>query len=367
MNKRMKNKQTKISKQIEAAVSKAFTESFASVLHDITYRIDNLMNVGLMRAGFDSKITSEMLSLATPILDGFVISDNSPVAGSIAWTDCNVMYKGTKYIITNGNTPLKYLYWQLGTTPTTFKFSATKPVLTDDDILIAINNAGTHQMVIGEGRMVDGAILLDGTISSGELGVGAVTTTKIANLAITTGLMADDAVTSAKIGTGAVDSTALGANAVISGKIATDAVAATNIVAGAVTDVKLADDAVTSAKIATGAVDATAIGANAVIAGKIATDAVASANIAAGAVIDTKLGTGAVTSTKIAADAVTSAAIATGAVGSTELGANAVINGKIATGAVATAALADAAVTTAKIGAGQVATDKLSIATHLLF
>ena len=121
MKKRVKLKhmraQAAIERSVEAAVNRAFTEGFKSVLHDITYRIDSLMNMGLNQAGLPHKVTSEMLSLSTPMLDGFTLKDNFPVSGYMSWTDCNIMYKGTKYIITNGNTNLKYIYWTLDTTP----------------------------------------------------------------------------------------------------------------------------------------------------------------------------------------------------------------------------------------------------------
>jgi len=309
--------QSVIERTVESAVNRAFTEGFKSVLHDITYRIDSLMNMGLLQSGLSHRVTSEMLNLPRPILDGFTVSDNSPSAGSVAWADCNIMYKGTKYIITNGNTNLKYIYWTLATTPTTFKTSATKPTLSDDDILICINDGGIHRLTIGDGRMVNGAAVLDGSISSGELGSGAVTTAKLAS--------------------GAVDSTIL------------------------------ASSAVTTAKIASGAVDAAALASNAVTTAKLAANAVDSSKISSGAVGTTQLAASAVDSTKLASGAVTTAALASGAVDSTKLASGAVNTAAIATGAVGSTQLADGSVIGAKIGAGQVATDKLSIASHLLF
>ena len=307
----------KMQKAIQTAVNQAFTDGFASVLHDISYRIDSLMNIGLHQSGLPSRITSDMLNLATPILDGFAFASNSPSAGSVAWTDCNVMYKGTKYVITNGNSAMKYIYWTMATTPNTFKFSDTKPVLTVDDILVAVNTAGIYQMVIGEGRMVDGAILVDGTVNTAELAAGAVSTAKIANLAISSGLLADDAVTNAKIASNAVTTTELADNAVTNAKITDNAVTATELAANAVTGVKILD----------------------------------------GAVADTKIAANAVTATKILDGAVAEAKLAAGAVSST----------KLADGAVATTKLANSSVTTIKIGAGAVATDKLNIASHLIF
>ena len=38
-----------------------------------------------------------------------VISDNSPGAGSIAWTGVTIEYKGTTYTIADGNSAMKFL------------------------------------------------------------------------------------------------------------------------------------------------------------------------------------------------------------------------------------------------------------------
>ena len=122
-------------KQLERAVEAVLDSKLKSLLMDVSYRIGVLNEEIKRAAGEAHKITSGMLNIATHQLDGFVITDNSPGAGSIAWTDCHVVYKGTDYVITNGNTNLKYIYWTLGTTPTLFRTSATKPVLTDDDVL----------------------------------------------------------------------------------------------------------------------------------------------------------------------------------------------------------------------------------------
>jgi hypothetical protein len=177
-------------------------------------------------------------------LDGFVITDDSPTAGKIAWADCNIVYKGTSYEIEDGNTDKKFVWWEADKTPTKFQSGDTKPELSDDDVLICINDGGAHQMVIGVGRMTPGSSILTGTVDSEEIANGAVLTNKIASAAITEGLLASGAVTVNKLGAGAVTSGKIANNAVISDKINT----------GAVTGTKLADGAVTGGKIAPGSV-----------------------------------------------------------------------------------------------------------------
>jgi hypothetical protein len=296
--------------EMENERKKLLSES-ASMLHDITYRMNALREqVG----DIGRRVQTADLNIATHMIDGYVFTNNSP-AGSVAWTDVNITYKGVTYTLTNGASALKYLYWTLATTPTTMQSSNTKPVLTPDDILIGINDAGIFNLVMG--KMTPGQAITNGSLTGSEIGAGAIG--------------------SANIGVGAVIAAALGA--------------------GAVTTVKMAAGAVTANELGTGAVTATKIGAAAVGTAAIATGAVTTTLIANNAVTAGQLGAGAVGSTALAADAVTAAAIAAGAVGSTEL----------ASGAVTSAALGVGAVTSGAIGAGAIAESKLNLATHFLF
>lgn len=304
-------------KRIRKIVREVLDRELKSLLRDVTYRLGVLDERAKQLMGESHRITSGMLNLPMHQLDGFVITDNSPTAGKIAWADCNIVYKGTVYEIDNGNTDKKFVWWEADSTPTKFKVGDAKPSLTDDDVLVCINDGGAHQMVIGVGRMTPGSSILTGTVDSAEIAAGAVLTGKIASSAITEGLLATGAVTVNKIG------------------------------AGAVSDVKLATDSVTSEKIKESAV----------------TDA----KINTGAVSETKLAANAVTSGKIKDDAVTSGKIYAGAVTSAKLADNAVISDKINSGAVTSGKLADNSVTSGKIASGSVAESKLDVALHMLF
>jgi len=70
-------------------------------------------------------------------------------------------------------------------------------------VLVFINEGGTHQTMIGAGRMTPGAAILTGTVGSDELGAGAVSNAKLAAFAVDSGKLADNAVTSGKISNGA--------------------------------------------------------------------------------------------------------------------------------------------------------------------
>ncbi len=303
---------------LEEAVKRILQEQLKSVLHDVTYRLGVLADAELKAQGVHTgRISAHELNLAHHILDGYTFDDDSPTAGSIAWSDANISYKGTTYAITDGDTTDKYVYWELAT-PTSFQTSNTKPDLGPDDVLVAINDNGTARVSMAPGKMTHGAMLVSGSVASDELGSGAVTEDKIDALAVTEAKIASGAVTNNKIGSGAVTEAKIGSNAVTEAKIDS----------GAVTETKIGSGAVTNAKIGSSAVDSDKLADNAVVAGKIATGGVSASN-----------------------------QIANGVVDSDQLADSAVISGKIG----------DGAVTGIKIGAGAVAEDKLNMATHFLF
>lgn len=290
-------------------------EEVDSALHDVTYRIGVLRETG--KRG-ETRIHTSDLNTATHMFDGYVFTNNAPSAGSISWSDLNITYKGITYNITNGNTANKYIWWDFDATDKTKLVSGnTKPTLTNDDILIGINDGGTFHSTMTAGKVVHGAVLGDSTIGTSELGNGAVTEAILGNNAVTGNKISGGAVTETKLGTGAVTNAKLGS--------------------GAVTDIKLADKAVTNTKLGDSAVDS----------GKLADNAVTVNKILNGAVNDLKIANGAVKSDKLAD--------------------NAVIASKILNGAIGTVKLGDNAVTGAKIGAGAVAEDKLNVATHFIF
>jgi hypothetical protein len=303
-----------LKKFINEVISEGFAESrnqmheeVASALHDVTYRINVLKEAE--RGGH--RISTSDLNIATHMIDGYVFTNNSPIAGSVAWTDLNIVYKGITYTIANGNSALKYIWWQFSATDKTkLQMSNTKPTLTQDDILIGVNEGGTFTLTMAPGKMTPGSALLDGSVGSNELGSKAVTAAKIGDLAVGAGQLAAGAVTAGKIGTGAVNNANL---------------------------------------FTSGVVDSTALGSAAVTAGKIATGAVNNSNLFTANVVDTNaLKAGAVTSNELGSGAVTAGKLGTGAINNSNLFGTGVVNG-------------------AALGSGAVGEDKLNLATHFLF
>lgn len=90
---------------------------------------------------------------------------------------------------------------------------------------------------------------------AGTIKANAVVTAALNNGAVSTDKLADLAVTSAKLATDAVETVKIKDGAVTSEKLASSAVGTTGLVDGSVSTAKLADDAVTTPKIAANAVD----------------------------------------------------------------------------------------------------------------
>jgi hypothetical protein len=301
---------------VERSVERVIQKRMVSLLHDVDYRIKTLVETAGRQAGLDAKYGSLDMNLPWHLIDGFTFTNNSPSPGSISWAGCHIVYKGQNYTITDGNTDKKFVCWLLST-PTVFTTGDVKPELTQDDVLVAINDNGIARIQIVPGKMVHGAAITSGSVNSAELANGAVISDKIGALAIIESKIADNAITANKINEAAVTST------------------------------KIASNAVTDAKIVDGAVKTT--------------------KLANGAVTDTKIGSGAVTDVKIADGAVKTAKLAANAVDNTKLADGAVTSGKLVDGAVTTGKIGDSQVTGPKIGAGAIAEEKLNIAMHLLF
>ncbi len=164
----------------------------------------------------------------------FSISHNTPATGYIAWADVNIQYKGQTYAIPDGNTNLRYVYW-LFSDPNSFYGSDEVPELGIDDLLVFYNRSGTA-LVVPTATVVDGGLIVPGSIIADAL--------------------AANSVTSEKILAGAVDANAIAANAIGAGAIAAEAIQAEHISAGAVSASAIAADAVGAGAIAAGAIAA---------------------------------------------------------------------------------------------------------------
>lgn len=221
---------------------------------------------------------------------------------------------------------------------------------------------GTTVGAVTTSMLADDAVtsekIKDGEVKAADLADGAVTSTKIANKAVTTGKLDDKAVETDKIGVGAVTEAKLADNAVTTNKIKDKSV----------TKAKLADDVVFSNNIADGEVKTNDLADGAVATAKLANSAVTNAKINNGAVSEEKLSSA--VQTKLNKDDDTKYSISkngktvtlTGTDGSTSSFEDTDTVFELTDGIVTTAKLANGAVTENKIGNGEVTEVKLSTA-----
>lgn len=121
---------------------------------------------------------------------------------------------------------------------------------------------------------------------------------------------------------GSVTSLAIAANTITATNMATDAITANSIVAGAISTSKIAANAVTAAQIA----------ANTITASNIATATITAVQIAAGTITASNIAAGTITASNIATDTITAAQIAAGAIGASEIAAGSITADKLAIG-----------------------------------
>lgn len=165
-------------------------------------------------------------------------TDNSPGAGSVAWTSFKIKYKGTEYTITAANTANEYLYWDVGT-PTALSSTATRTnAVGIGKFFVGRNNAGAFEQSQFLKLITAGFISVNslsalaadlGTITSGTITMNLGTTYRLqispsgirgsadsgsnwANIITLDGT--DVLIQGTKIKAGTIETTQLGANAV---------------------------------------------------------------------------------------------------------------------------------------------------------
>lgn len=153
-----------------------------ATLDDVTWRMKQLYK--------DSELVpAEALNLMAHQITGYTITDNSPAAGSIAWTDVSIVYQGTTHGPFSGDTALKYVWFDKSAydaAPTTYTLDTadTKPSLTKDDTLVFINDGGSASVAVSNNGSVHGAQLLGQSVKSDELAADSVIGTKILDGAV---------------------------------------------------------------------------------------------------------------------------------------------------------------------------------------
>ena len=196
-------------------------------------------------------------------------------------------------------------------------------------------------------------------ITSTEIADNAVTTPKIDGSAVTDVKIATNAVTSDKINALAVTAAKVAAQAIETAKIADAAVEAGKIAANAVTTDKINALAVTAAKVAASAIETSKIADLAVETGKLANAAATEAKIATNAITETKISDNAITTPKLVAGAVTAAKITAATITANEIAAATITSAKIAAGTITAGNIAALTITASEIAANAITADKI--------
>lgn len=204
----------------------------------------------------------------------------------------------------------------------------------------------------------------DNIIQGQKLVDAAVTSVKLANLAVTNAKIAVDAIQGDVIAAGAITETKIGADAVTNAKLANDAVTADIVAASAITATKITDGAIETAKLAANAVTAAKVAAGTITSNEIAANTIQAGDIAAGTITGTEIAgntiTGAkivgntITASEIASGTITATEIATGTITSSQIQAGTIVGNDIAAGTIAASNLAVDSVTANKISAGSI-------------
>ena len=120
---------------------------FGGTLGDVSTAEVSVVNGS---ATFTGTVSAAAFNVYVPLIDALPLTDNSPAAGRIAWSACNLYFAGTTYSIASGNTSSsthKHVYWVRGASV----FSSAVEMPADvDNYLIATNTLGVADIAIGK-------------------------------------------------------------------------------------------------------------------------------------------------------------------------------------------------------------------------
>ncbi len=241
--------------------------------------------------------------------------------------------------------------------------------LADAQIAAVAASKVTGQLTNAQIASIDAATKLTGVVPIANIPTipttnlsGTISTTQIADDAITTAKIAANAITAAEIAADTITSGQIAANAITANELAANSVTAGKIAAGSITATEIAANTITAAKLVAGTITANEIAANTITAAKIAAGTITAAEIAANTITAAKIAADTITANQIAANAITASEIATDAITADKISAGSITAAKLAATNVITlsAQIQDAIITTAKIGDLQVNSAKIA-------
>lgn len=152
------------------------------------------------------------------------LSTNTPVVGSITWAGFNIQFGGVAYSVSSGSTAQKFVWWRYNGGAPLLQAGAEPPQdLTLDDLLLFGNKNGTPINLQTAG-LIEGGLIVDGSILADALSANSVTAEKILAGSINATHILANTITAAEISANAITADELAANAVIAGKIQATAI-----------------------------------------------------------------------------------------------------------------------------------------------
>ena len=263
----MSRKTKKYNASLEKRVENILHDRLGHMLADVDFRIQQAYSIAGRGAGHGGTVYAEDLNIpGRHFMTGYTVTNNSPSAGYVAWTDLHMVYQGVDTLLTNGNSNKKYLWWSPTVTPTVLQSSDTKPTLAAGEVLLFMNTAGIHKVMLSDTNSSMPSLVADSTIDSDAINGRAIGQAQLGLLAVDSTILAGNAVTVGKINAGAINSATLFANtpvtsavlatgAVIAGKIGAGGISASNQFAANVVDTNsIKPGNVTATEIANGGV-----------------------------------------------------------------------------------------------------------------
>jgi len=130
------------------------------------------------------------------------ITNNSPAAGSIAWTAFGIQYAGQSFTIPAGNTASKFVWWLYnGGTAPALQSGNSLPALGSDDMILFLNKSGIGALV-PTADLLDGSLIVGGSVIAQALAVDAVETQHISANAVTSDEIAANAIIAKHVSAG---------------------------------------------------------------------------------------------------------------------------------------------------------------------
>jgi len=132
------------------------------------------------------------------------ITNNSPAAGSIAWTQFGIQYNGQSFIIPAGNTAQKYVWWLYGGgTAPALQSGNAMPELGPDDMILFLNKAGIG-VLVPTAELLDGSLIVGGSILAAAIGANEIQTSHLSANAVTANEIASNAIMTQHLSAGTI-------------------------------------------------------------------------------------------------------------------------------------------------------------------